>query len=280
MSVEHYNKNEQGNIFMYLLNNGASPMMAKKHLLFEELMGEESPQAMGGLLLILVVLLHIGVFYFIQSLAPAEPAKPKIIMEVTMVAVPLPVADVAPPLPTVAPPPPIVPPAPVPPPPKPIVKPKPVVKPKPKLKPKPVVPKTEPIYIPVAEKPSPLPVTTPTPAPAPVKAAPAPAKAAPGPSKPQRFTQASVGANYGYNPKPKYPSIARSRGWEGKVILNVHVSASGESEGVSVIQSSGHEVLDDAAVAAVEGWRFVPAKRGDTAVASTVHVPINFRLDN
>lgn len=286
MPVKHYNKNEQGNIFMYLLNNGSSPMMVKKHLLFEGLRGEESPQAMGGLLLTLVMLLHIGVFYFIQSLTPAEPVKPKIIMEVSMVAVPLPVADVAPPLPTVAPPPPIVPAAPVPPPPKPIVKPKPVVKPKPKLKPKPVVPKTEPIHIPVAEKPSPLPVTTPTPkpsfapksTPAPVRAA--PAKAAPGPSKPQPFTQATVGANYGYNPKPKYPSIARSRGWEGKVVLNVHVSASGESESVSVIQSSGYEVLDDAAVAAVEGWRFVPAKRGDTAVASTVHVPINFKLDN
>jgi protein TonB len=38
--------------------------------------------------------------------------------------------------------------------------------------------------------------------------------------------------------------------------------------------------LDEAAVSAVEGWRFVPAKRGDTPVASTVMVPINFKLDN
>ncbi len=270
---------------MYFLNNAALPMTAKQGLLFEGLMAEESPQAMGSLLLTLVVLLHIGTFYVIKSLAPVEPVKPTIIMEVTMVAVPLPVADVAPPLPTVAPPPPIVPPKPVPPPPKPIVKPKPVVKPKPKLeKPKPVVHKTEPIYIPVAEKPSPLPVTKPTPfvTPAPVRAA--PAKAAPStsvsqPAK-QTFSEAKVGANYGYNPKPKYPSIARSRGWEGKVVLRVRVSASGESEGVSVSQSSGHDILDDAAVAAVEGWRFVPAKRGDTAVASTVQVPINFKLDN
>lgn len=263
---------------MYLLNNAALPMMAKKSLLFEGLMGEESPQTMGGLLLTLVVLLHIGVFYFIQSLAPTEPAKPKIIMEVSMVAVPLPVADVPPPLAAPEPPKPIIPPKPLPPPPKPIVKPKPVVKPKPK--PKPVVPKTEPIYIPVAEKPAPPmpPAPAPVARPSPVKSA--PAKAAPAPSKPQqeKFTPAS-GANYGYNPKPKYPSIARSRGWEGKVVLNVRVSASGNVEGVSVSSSSGHDVLDDAAVAAVEGWRFVPAKRGDTAVASTVHVPINFKLD-
>jgi protein TonB len=260
---------------MYLLNNATQPMTAKKALLFDGLMNEESPQTMGGLLLTLVVLLHMGVFYFIKTLTPTEPVKPIVIMEVSMVAIPLPVADVPPPLAAPEPPKPIIP-KPLPPPPKPIVKPK----PKPKLeKPKPVIHKTEPIYIPVDEKPSPLPVANPTPAPAPAKAA--PAKAAPPAAAPKEsFTPATQGANYGYNPKPKYPSIARSRGWTGKVVLSVRVSASGESEGVSVSQSSGHDVLDDAAVAAVEGWRFVPAKRGDTAVASTVQVPINFKLDN
>jgi TonB family protein len=96
----------------------------------------------------------------------------------------------------------------------------------------------------------------------------------------QTFTQAAVGLNYGYNPKPKYPSVARSQGWEGKVVLRVIVSDKGHSEQVTVVQSSGHNVLDDAAIAAVEGWRFVPAKRGDTAIASTVNIPINFKLDN
>jgi periplasmic protein TonB len=264
---------------MYLLNNTVSPMMAKKYSWFEALTGEEQPQSMAGLLLILVLLLHIGGAYLISLAAPTPIAKPEMIMEVTLVAVPLPVADVAPPLPMVEPPKPIIPPKPVPPPPKPIVKPKPVVKPKPK---KPVVPKTETIPIPVAKEPSPLPVTKPTPiaTPTPPKAAPAVSQSRPAQSAPEKTTQASVGANYASNPKPKYPSVARSRGWEGKVILRVRVSADGDSEGVTVVQSSGHDVLDEAAVNAVEGWRFTPAKRGDTAVASTVNVPINFKLDN
>jgi protein TonB len=260
---------------MYLLNDTASSMTVKQSLLFEGLMGEENPQTMGGLLLTLVVLIHIAGFYVFKNLAPFEARKPVVIMEVEMVAVPLPVADVPPPVAKPEPPKPIVPPKPVPPPPKPIVKPKPVVKPKPK----PVMPKTEPVYIPVAEKPMP-PAPPSPPAPVPVKAAPpsppAPVKAAPPAPKPS--TQAS--ANYGYNPKPKYPSVARSRGWEGTVRLQVHVSPDGEATGVSVVQSSGYDVLDDAAVSAVEGWRFHPATRDGEPVASTVTVPINFKLDN
>jgi protein TonB len=261
-------------------NDAAGPMMIQNRLLFDMLKGEEKPKTMAVLLLLLVIAWHLAGFYFVNANTSVTPAKPQVIMEVSMVAVPLPVADVPPPAP--APPTPPEPPKPAPPVPKP-VPPKPVVKPVVKKPlPKPVIHKTEPIFIPVAKEPTPLPITAPTPAPvkatpASVKAAPAPVKAAPAPST---FTQASVGANYGYNPKPKYPSVARSRGWEGKVILQVHVSADGEAEQVSVSQSSGHDILDEAAVSAVEGWRFVPAKRGDTAVASTVNVPINFKLDN
>lgn len=257
---------------MYLLDD-TMPPMTKNRLWSEILMGEERPESMGGLILTLVLLLHGGVLYFINSSTPEPIVKPEKIMEVTLVAVPLPVADVPPPLPKIEPPKPIVPPKPLPPPPKPIVKPKPVVKPKPALK------KSE-IAKP-APTPEAKPIIEPTPyvPPAPV-AKPAPAKAAPAVSKPQPAKETQAQADYGYNPKPKYPSVARSRGWTGKVILQVRVSADGEAEQVTVAQSSGHDILDDAAVSAVEGWRFKPAKRGDTAVSSTVRVPINFQLDN
>lgn len=86
---------------------------------------------------------------------------------------------------------------------------------------------------------------------------------------------ATVAANYSDNPKPKYPSIARTQGWEGKVILKVLVSAKGDSEQVTVVQSSGHDILDQAAVDAVKEWRFASAKWG-----GTVNVPMNFKLDN
>jgi protein TonB len=40
------------------------------------------------------------------------------------------------------------------------------------------------------------------------------------------------------------------------------------------------EMLDDCAVDAVKKWRFIPAKRGETAVASSVLVPIVFSLSD
>jgi protein TonB len=95
-----------------------------------------------------------------------------------------------------------------------------------------------------------------------------------------RITEANYQANYGSNPKPKYPAIAMRRGWEGTVQLSVQVSSEGASEKVTVHHSSGYDALDEAAVEAVEKWRFIPAKRGDTPIASSVIVPINFVLNN
>ena len=76
------------------------------------------------------------------------------------------------------------------------------------------------------------------------------------------------------------PAAARSRGWQGQVLLRVKVTAEGYSESVTVERSSGHDLLDEAAVTAVEKWRFIPARRGTTAVACTVRVPIIFTLNN
>lgn len=80
------------------------------------------------------------------------------------------------------------------------------------------------------------------------------------------------------NPAPRYPFAARRRGQEGRVVLLVHVDAAGHADDVSVRQSSGHGLLDDAAVKTVETWRFVPARSGETPVVGTVEVPISFRL--
>ncbi|MDD4914250.1 MAG: energy transducer TonB [Methylococcales bacterium] len=93
-----------------------------------------------------------------------------------------------------------------------------------------------------------------------------------------QFTEASFRASYLHNPKPEYPSVAKSRGWEGKVLLKVKVSATGASETVEIEHGSGHETLDESAIEAVRQWRFVPAKHGETAVSSTVTVPIVFHL--
>jgi protein TonB len=82
------------------------------------------------------------------------------------------------------------------------------------------------------------------------------------------------------NPRPAYPPIARKLGLEGMVVLRVQVSAGGAPAQVVVAQTSGAPLLDEAALKAVQGWTFVPARRGDTPVAHEVEVPIRFQLKN
>jgi len=87
-------------------------------------------------------------------------------------------------------------------------------------------------------------------------------------------------ADYLRNPAPVYPKLSRQRKEQGVVLLRVHVQANGEADQMEVLQSSGYERLDEAAMRAVERWQFVPAKRGDEIVAAWVRVPVRFNLSN
>lgn len=80
------------------------------------------------------------------------------------------------------------------------------------------------------------------------------------------------------NPAPRYPMAARRRGQEGRVLLRVLVTPEGLPGSVSLLRTSGHRLLDKAALAAVEDWRFVPGRRGGAAIESMIDVPIAFKL--
>jgi protein TonB len=82
------------------------------------------------------------------------------------------------------------------------------------------------------------------------------------------------------NPLPRYPRTARRRGIEGRVILRVVVGADGLPLSIDVHESSGHSILDRAAVKAFRKWRFQPARRAGTAVTAPVDIPISFRLQD
>jgi protein TonB len=56
------------------------------------------------------------------------------------------------------------------------------------------------------------------------------------------------------------------------------VTAGGKAGSVRVQRSSGRAALDDAALAAVKSWTFVPATQGGAPVAGVVTVPIVFKL--
>lgn len=239
--------------------------------------------------IVLTLCLHALVAHWLFRPGEVTPKPPPLLrpMDVSLVTPPAPEAAPAPPPPPPAPP--------APPPPQ-----KKITPPEPKpLAPKPLPPKPVPKVVkPVAPKPKPQPrpepepepepprreAAPPVPAPAPpppVPVAPSPApaaKAAPKPVEEQPVTQASFTAAYLRNPSPDYPAAAKQRGWEGTVKLRVKISAAGTAEQVAIQQSSGYDLLDEAALEAVRQWRFVPAKRGDTAIASSVVVPLVFRL--
>ncbi|MGZ8237384.1 MAG: energy transducer TonB [Methylobacter sp.] len=239
----------------------AITMNQKMRSLFEALIGKEEPRFIGELLLTLVMLVHLWAAIWMLQPAEAVAKAQPMIMEVSLVVAPSQKAAAAP-----------------------AAQPKPEEPKKPPEK-KPVKPK-KPVVRKQMELPKPLAMAEEMlPAPSKLESAPAPATptanvASKTTADTAPFTEANFNANYGSNPKPKYPGIATSRGWEGTVRLLVKVSAAGDSEEVTVQRSSGYDVLDEAAVEAVEKWKFIPAKRGETPVSSSVVVPINFVLNN
>ena len=92
-------------------------------------------------------------------------------------------------------------------------------------------------------------------------------------------TPPSFDAAYLNNPKPDYPPAAKRMGMEGVVLLRVMVNPAGVPEKVSVLNSSGSRLLDEAAVNTVYQWTFVPARQGNKPVSGSVNVPIRFVMD-
>src|SRR5690606_19355966 len=80
-------------------------------------------------------------------------------------------------------------------------------------------------------------------------------------------------------PAPVYPASAPRAGEQGTVVLQAAVRADGRPGNIEVARRSGSSDLDRAAVEAVRGWTFEPAIRNGEPVASSVQVPVEFRLD-
>jgi periplasmic protein TonB len=205
----------------------------------------------------LVVVLHVAALYAWISLPPSDPAPPRE-TEVT-VALAMPPAAQPESLPE-------------PRPPKPVPQPR---KAAPAPEPLPVQAESKPSETPVEQPVLPVPVA----APKQVAAAPAPMAAPPvvaPPSPPD--VEPDYKASYLNNPRPSYPPAAKRMGLQGRVMLNVEVLAEGSCGQVNVAQSSGHEMLDKAALQAVKTWKFAPARQAGRAITKWCQVPINFTL--
>ena len=84
---------------------------------------------------------------------------------------------------------------------------------------------------------------------------------------------------YRENPPPMYPRVARRKGYEGTVLLEVLVNTAGKVADYRLLRSCGHSVLDEAAMKSVSRWLFEPGMRGEKKVEMWVKVPIRFQLE-
>lgn len=125
--------------------------------------------------------------------------------------------------------------------------------------------------------PQPTPQATPRPAstPRPQQAKPRPSAPAPRPVV-NRVVEARPDASR--NAPPRYPESARRAKQEGRVMVRASISAEGRVQSVRVLRSSGHSVLDRAALDAVRRWRFVPRQVNGKPSPGEVDVPVNFFL--
>jgi len=83
---------------------------------------------------------------------------------------------------------------------------------------------------------------------------------------------------YKKNPRPVYPTVARRRRYQGTTLLEVLVDSQGRVGELRVFKSCGYEVLDRAALTAVQDWLFEPGRLGDNKVDMWVRVPVRFQL--
>jgi protein TonB len=146
-------------------------------------------------------------------------------------------------------------------------------KPQPKFAPSPPLP------APTSE-PSPLVVQAAPAAPAPQAIEATTVAAAPAaPPAPARIELPSSDAAYLNNPKPSYPALSRRLGEQGKVVVRVLIGVDGTAQQAEIRNSSGYDRLDQAALATVRSWRYVPGKRNGVAEAMWFNVPINYVLE-
>lgn len=130
----------------------------------------------------------------------------------------------------------------------------------------------------VLSVPSEAPVTAATPAIPEPKPVPAEVPRAQPSPPPAAVTPPRSEAAHLNNPPPVYPLAARRRGDHGTVLLRLIVTSDGMAKNVVVEKSSGHRLLDDAALAAVRNWRFVAARQGGQSIDWPYTQAILFKL--
>ena len=76
--------------------------------------------------------------------------------------------------------------------------------------------------------------------------------------------------------KPTYPALARSARVEGIVVLEATITEQGKLENIQLV--SGHPMLVDAAIKAVQKWKYRPAKLNGKIISCPARIEVRFLL--
>ena len=129
---------------------------------------------------------------------------------------------------------------------------------------------------------SPWSEATDAPAVPPAAAPPAePTPSDPAPPEPvgQESTESAPELLPGHAREPGYPRRALRMGWQGAVVLCLTVGPNGTVTEAVVLESSGYDALDEAALEAARTWRFRPGTRDGAPAAMDVLQRFSFELE-
>ena len=90
---------------------------------------------------------------------------------------------------------------------------------------------------------------------------------------------ATARPDHAYSPKPAYPLALRDLGVSGVVWLRVWVDKTGRPQEIELSKGSGYRLFDEAALRAVQQWRFIPAKNEQQSLASWVEFAVRFEIN-
>jgi protein TonB len=71
----------------------------------------------------------------------------------------------------------------------------------------------------------------------------------------------------------------RDLGVSGVVWLRVWVDKTGRPQEIELSKGSGYRLFDEAALRAVQQWRFIPAKNEQQSLASWVEFAVRFEIN-
>jgi protein TonB len=80
------------------------------------------------------------------------------------------------------------------------------------------------------------------------------------------------------NVQDYYPDASRRAGEEGRATVKICVNATGKIDSVDIVTTTGHPLLDEAALKVARAFRFKPATSEGKPVASCPSLPVKFEL--